>query len=177
MDEGNSDISLGVGDGRGNLYVHGSYEAIKTCQDKLLALGKARTRLRKANCDYGDGWIRDDLECLVDKEPWCGKHAVLYYIKAHKEAQGSLMEAREEVQRLQMCEGMARDIAAERDRYTALAERRKEQARVEESDLRMVAAHLELLDRPGVSDYLVDALLIMRRVLAARAAIEEKKHG
>jgi len=43
-----------------------------------------------------------------------------------EEVQGSLMEAREEVQRLQMCEGMARDIAAERDGYKALAERRKE---------------------------------------------------
>ncbi|KKL55751.1 hypothetical protein LCGC14_2252280 [marine sediment metagenome] len=72
---------------------------------------------------------------------------------------------------------LAAESVKQRDRFKALAERREEQARVEESDLRMVAAHLELLDRPGVSDYLVDALLIMRRVLAARAAIEEKKHG
>ena len=46
-----------------------------------------------------------------------------------------------------------------------------ERLQEEESDLRVVAAHLELLNEPGVSDYLVDALVIMRRVLAARAAL------
>ncbi|KKN47184.1 hypothetical protein LCGC14_0665250 [marine sediment metagenome] len=54
------------------------------------ALAEAQARLRKANCAYGDGWISDDLECGVDVEPWCGKHAVLYHIKANKEAQGKL---------------------------------------------------------------------------------------
>ena len=53
-------------------------------------LAEAQARLRKANCDYGDGWLSDDLECQVDVEPWCGKHAVLYYIRANKEAQGKL---------------------------------------------------------------------------------------
>ena len=46
-----------------------------------------------------------------------------------------------------------------------------ERYRKEMSDLQMVAAHLELLDGPGVSDYLADALLIMRRVLKARATL------
>ncbi len=55
-------------------------------------LAKAQARLRKANCDYGDGWLSDDLECGVDVEPWCGKHAVLYYIRINKEAQGKLKE-------------------------------------------------------------------------------------
>ena len=53
-------------------------------------LAEAQARLRKANCEYGDGWLSDDLECGRDAEPWCGKHAVLYYIKAHKEARGKL---------------------------------------------------------------------------------------
>ena len=53
-------------------------------------LEEAQARLRKANCEYGDGWLNDDLECGIDVEPWCGKHAVLYYIKAHKEAQRKL---------------------------------------------------------------------------------------
>jgi len=56
----------------------------------LEALEEAQGRLRKANCDYGEGWINDDLECGIDVEPWCGKHAVLYYIKVNKEAQGKL---------------------------------------------------------------------------------------
>ena len=47
---------------------------------------EAEARLRKANCDYGDGWINDDLKCGIDVEPWCGKHAVLYYIRENKEA-------------------------------------------------------------------------------------------
>jgi hypothetical protein len=54
-------------------------------------LAEAKARLRKANCDYGDGWLSDDLECQVDVEPWCGKHAVLYYIRANKEAQRILV--------------------------------------------------------------------------------------
>ena len=54
-------------------------------------LAEARARLRKANCDYGDGWLSDDLECGRDVEPWCGKHAVLYYIKENKEAGGRFM--------------------------------------------------------------------------------------
>ena len=53
-------------------------------------LTEAQARLRKANCDYGDGWLSDDLECQVDAEPWCGKHAVLYYIRENKKAQGKL---------------------------------------------------------------------------------------
>ena len=60
-------------------------------------LAEAQGRLRKANCDYGEGWISDDLECGTDVEPWCGKHAVLYYIKVNKEIQGKLAEAQETI--------------------------------------------------------------------------------
>ncbi|KKN49295.1 hypothetical protein LCGC14_0643940 [marine sediment metagenome] len=54
-------------------------------------VAEAQARLRKANCEYGDGWLSDDLECERDVEPWCGKHAVLYYIKENKEAGGRFM--------------------------------------------------------------------------------------
>jgi hypothetical protein len=64
-------------------------------------LRESEARLRKANCDYGDGWLSDDLECQVDVEPWCGKHAVLYYIKALHKSEAAQEEfatkAREEI--------------------------------------------------------------------------------
>ena len=50
--------------------------------EALIERDEAQARLRKANCDYGDGWLSDDLECGRDVEPWCGKHAVLHYIAA-----------------------------------------------------------------------------------------------
>ncbi|KKN12984.1 hypothetical protein LCGC14_1011060 [marine sediment metagenome] len=44
-----------------------------------------------------------------------------------KEREQSLAEAQEEVQRLQMCEGMARDMDADLARYKALAELREKE--------------------------------------------------
>ena len=125
-----------------------------------------------------------------------------------EEVQGSLMEAREEVQRLQMCEGMARDIAAERDalqarvegarlveadreiatkrtvkllrterdRYKALAERRKEALEATGNDLAR-------LHDGDVSNYGLEIRAMLRRANAAialtletaRAAIEEEE--
>ena len=68
-----------------------AYRVTSTMLDEVVVeRDEAQGRLRKANCDYGDGWLSDDLECQVDVEPWCGKHAVLYYIRANKEAQGKL---------------------------------------------------------------------------------------
>jgi hypothetical protein len=63
-------------------------------------LRESEARLRKANCDYGDGWLTDDLECGVDVEPWCGKHAVLYYIKALRESEAAQAGVRGALERL-----------------------------------------------------------------------------
>jgi hypothetical protein len=51
----------------------------------LATIDALQARLRKANCEYGDGWLSEDLECQVDVEPWCGKHAVLFYIQKLRE--------------------------------------------------------------------------------------------
>lgn len=42
-------VSMGVGDGTGNLFVHGDYESIKTAQAKILRLDKAESALSDAN--------------------------------------------------------------------------------------------------------------------------------
>lgn len=70
------------------------YEPLTVKQPQYVErqLAEAQARLRKANCAYAAGWISDDVECQVDVVPWCGKHAVLYYIRVNKEAQGKLQE-------------------------------------------------------------------------------------
>lgn len=40
-------VSLGVGNGSGNLFVHGSFEAIKTCQEKLLLMEELKAEVER----------------------------------------------------------------------------------------------------------------------------------
>ena len=70
-----------------------------------------------------DGY--DSLKCQYDEE-----HDRLLRLRTKaEECEQNLAEAQEEVQRLQMCEGMARDMDADLARYKARAERRKEALR------------------------------------------------
>ena len=87
-------------------------------------LAEAQARLRKANCDYGDGWINDDLECQRDVEPWCGKHAVLHYI-----AENARLQEDKRRQQRYIAELIDKrfDADNERKRAEALAERRKKE--------------------------------------------------
>ena len=65
--------TLGVGDGSGNLYVHGDYESIKHLQGKILRMEKMYTRdeveelihnatLIDNDKFYFDKWIEENLK-------------------------------------------------------------------------------------------------------------------
>ena len=116
--DGSLPVSLGVGDGRGNLFVYGGYEAIKNCQDKLDALGEAlqdkayvEDELKHRNhqladersrtdCSTRGGWLSEDLECAGEDGPACWKHLL-------EEARGKLDAVQVEV-----------DVATESGRYS-----------------------------------------------------------
>lgn len=65
-------VTLGVGDGSGELFVHGPYEAIKACQRQLLAASDPRI----------------NIKCVTDVGGMCGS-TILHVIRVEKEDDGS----------------------------------------------------------------------------------------
>lgn len=51
--EPQAEVSLGVGDGSGNLFVQGSYEAITMCQSKLFRMESAERTVRSISTMLG----------------------------------------------------------------------------------------------------------------------------
>lgn len=60
-------LTLGVGDGSGELFVHGDHASIKACQRKFLALERAEQQVHTLKCVVAD--LRTELEGFAGPEP------------------------------------------------------------------------------------------------------------